>query len=272
MIAGARSGHWGDSMIRKQRALRNELLVAAILVLFPGAATATGVCENTPRRYPAVIGFAAASMTFAVEGTQEYCEEIERRGSLDERRGTLSFVELQDRNRVTGRLASLRGHDAKRLRSLVGTFERVKEGPLAATLARRGFVPVPTQTTSPNGRCQIRQAWSTHAVKQNGFPAHGLALEVYAGAQHLARFDIGVTADELRKNVAQRAVFLVDRAAVAVWVRLPQCVGGPPPGYFQPGDSGDCYAADSSLVLVHEAAKHKELAVCFSVPSSQPVP
>ncbi|HEY3357984.1 MAG TPA: hypothetical protein VGQ83_32345 [Polyangia bacterium] len=128
-------------------------VVLLLCVLAPGAARATGRCENTPRRYEPPRLFAATSESFAVGATQAWCEE---RGD-QEVRGVLRFTELRDlKGEVVARLASARGRDAARLTKLVGPFDFVAAGKLAKTLTARGFAPLVPSRAGQGGRCAVR--------------------------------------------------------------------------------------------------------------------
>jgi hypothetical protein len=228
-------------------------------------ALATGACEDTPIRYDPPSHFAPRERQFAFSGTSHWCEEKDDSAVIDEVRGTVRFVEIRDiAGKLVARLSTARGRDAARLREAVRSFDEVAPGRMAATLASRGFEPLAATARSPAGDCRVRARYDRRAPPQNGFPAGVVAVEVVAGKHALVTHDVGVAARELRAGVVARAQFLPAEHAVAVWVRVPQCNGGPPPGYWGEGFPGTCYHEDTIAIVLLTVTEHPELAVCFA--------
>jgi hypothetical protein len=229
------------------------------------AARATGACEDTPLRYDPPSHFAPGERQFAFPGTSHWCEEKEVGAAIDEVRGTVRFVEIRDMaGKIVARLSTARGTDAARLRDAVSAFEEVPPGRMAQALASRGFEPLAATARSPAGDCRVRARSARRAAPQNGFPAGFVDVELLSGKRPLVTQEVGVAARELRAGVVARARFLPAEHAVAVWVRVPQCSGGPPPGYWGEGSPGTCYHQDTVAVALLTAADHPELAACFA--------
>jgi hypothetical protein len=234
------------------------------MLLPAGAARATGACENTEIRYFPPSRFSPAAHQFAFEGTSDWCEEKDDGSVVEEVRGTISFVEIRDAaGKVVTRLSGVRGRNAGRLRDAVGPFEEIAAPKVASTLASRGFVPLAATARSPAGDCRVRTRYAAQKEKQNGFPAGSVVVEVRAGKRTLLARDVGVAARELRVDIAVRAQFLPAERAVAVWVRVPQCTGGPPPGYWGEGSPGECYHADTIAIALLTAVDQPELEACL---------
>ncbi|HMF43473.1 MAG TPA: hypothetical protein VKQ32_22525 [Polyangia bacterium] len=239
--------------------------VFAACLLGAAKAHATGACEDTEIKYQPATQFAPALRQFAYEGSSDWCEENDETGVVEETRGTVRFVEIRDMTgKVVARLSSARRRDAERLRAAVGAFEEVAAGRLQSALADRGFVPLAAAARSPAGACRVRALYTGHAEKQNGFPAGDVAVQIYSGRRKLADRDVGVAARELRGQILARAQFLPAERAVAVWVRIPQCVGGPPPDYWGKGVPGTCYHGDVIATALLTAAEQPDLAACFA--------
>jgi len=239
-------------------------VLLAGLLLPAGAARATGACENTPVRYDVPIRFAPREHLFAYPGVSHWCEEDESSGVIEEIRGSVRFVEIRDTDgKVMTRLATARRREAERLRGNIKTFDEVAPGRMLPTLAGRGFVPLAAAARSPAGDCRVRKKVAPQKEKLYEFPASKVAVEVYAGKRTLAVRDAGVAARELVSGVAVRAQFLADERAIAVWVRVPQCNGGAPPGYWGEGSPGECYHEDTVFVSLLTIADYPDLAACF---------
>jgi len=244
-------------------AIRGAAFAACLLTA--GTARAIGVCEDTEIKYAPATRFAPAQRQFAFEGTSDWCEEKDEGDVVQEVRGTLRFVEIRDMTgKVVVRLSGARRRDAERLRAAIGAFEEVAAGRMQRTLADRGFVPLAAAARSPAGSCRVSTRYTGHAEKQNGFPAGDVAVEIYAGKRKLAGRDVGVAARELHGQIVARAQFLPAGRAVAVWVRVPQCNGGEPPGYWGEGSPGTCYHADTIAIALLTVDEQPDLAACFA--------
>ncbi len=230
--------------------------LVCVLVLAARTAGATGVCENLARHYDPPKLFSEAENAFAVFGSQDWCDEIDRGQGLEEVRGTVHFVELRDTaGNVVGIFSGARGKDAERVTDLVGAFEPAPPAKLAGTLRKRGYVPLVKA-----GRCSVRTAWSAAPKEQvNGFPAARLSLDVLAGSKRLTRVDLGLAARDRKSAAIVRAQWLPKKKAVALWAIVPSC-SGPPPGYFGPDDAGQCYPIDSAAITVVDSAA---IGACF---------
>lgn len=118
-------------------------LAVCVLMLATRTAAATGVCENTPRHYDPPRLYSETEDAFAVFASQDWYDEVERGGTLDEVRGKVHFVELRDtKGTVLAILSSARGKDAQRVTDLVGAFDPVPPAKLAGTLKTRGYLPL----------------------------------------------------------------------------------------------------------------------------------
>jgi hypothetical protein len=238
-------------------------LVVLVVILFARSAAATGVCENLPRHYDPPRLYSEAEDAFAVFASQDWCDEVERGGALDEVRGKVHFVELRDtRGTVLGILSSARGKDAQRVTDLIGVFEPVSPAKLPGVLKARGYLPLTSSGPKPR-RCSVRTAWRA-APKEtvNGFPAATLSVEVLAGGKRVTRVELGLAARDRKPAAIVRAQWLPKRSAVAVWAIVPSC-SGPPPGYFGADDPGSCYEVDSVALTVIEATATPEIVACF---------
>jgi hypothetical protein len=243
-------------------AVRGAAFVACLLAA--GTARATGACEDTEITYDPPTRFAPAQHQFAFDGVSDWCDENDDSGVLEEVRGKVRFVEIRDvTGKVVARLSSARRRDAEHLRAAVGAFEEVAAGRMQRTLADRGFVPLAAAARSPAGGCRVRTRYTRRAEALYGFPAGDVALEVYAGKRTLIGRDVGVASREVRGGIVARAQFLPAERALAVWVRIPQCQGGPPPGYWGEGSPGECYHADTIATALMKVADLPDLAVCF---------
>ncbi len=254
----------GTGTRRARRATLGAMRLAVCLVLLVArTAAATGVCENLARHYDPPRLYSETEDAFAVFASQDWCDEVERGGSLEEVRGKVHFVELRDtKGTVLGILSSARGTDAQRVTDLVGAFDPVPPAKIAGTLKARGFLPL-TSTGPKPPRCSVRTAWRA-APKDNvnGFPAAKLALEVLAGSKRVTRVELGLAARDRKPAAMVRAQWLPKRKAVAVWAILPSCAG-PPPGSFGADDPGACYDVDNVALTLIEATSTPELAACF---------
>lgn len=236
-------------------------LAVCVLLLAARTAGATGVCENVSRHYDPPRLYSETEDAFAVFASQDWCDEVERGGALDEERGKVHFVELRDtKGAVVGILSSARGKDAQRVTDLVGAFDPVPAAKIAGTLKARGYLPL--ASTSPK-RCTVRTSWRA-APKEtvNGFPAATLSIDVLAGAKRVTRVELGLAARDRKGAAIVRAQWLPKRTAVAVWAILPTC-SGPPPDYFGADDAGACYEADNVALVMVETASTSALAACF---------
>jgi hypothetical protein len=259
--AGPRPGAAGKAAARALQ------VVLGGLWLLPRVAHATGPCEDTPRLYGAVLGFAEADGRFAIKVSRSWCDEGRDQREI---RGILEFVEVRDlKNGVPGRLASLTGKDARRLERLEGAFEHVKASRLNALLKERGFKVPARSARCPTGRCTVRTGWGHDPDGLNGFPAGKVSVEVREGKRVLERLEAGVAARERRAEVQVHAQFAPAARRLAVLVRVPQC-SGPPPGYFGKDDAGTCYRDDLAFTTALDLSRYPALAPCFPAPTSAP--
>lgn len=240
------------------------MLTRILLVLAATTATAaaTGVCENMPRSYDPPRLYAEASSSFAIPGHQAWCDESD---DLQETRGTVDFVELRRTDgKVDAILSTARGKDAGRVKSLVGTFEAATAAKLATVLQQRGFAPLVPSATG----CTAKLRWTPAAAGEtvNGFPASRLNLDIVRAGKRLVTLPLELGATERKDAAALRISFVAAQRAIAMFVRVPTCSGGPPPGYFSPDDGGVCYQDDQVVVKLMTAAATPALAGCFKTP------
>jgi hypothetical protein len=212
--------------------------VKALLVLVVLAATAhaTGVCENTERRYGKPVAFSEKDQAFAVPGVQPWCDEVDDGGVLDEKRGETAFTELRD----------IKGHVLAVLTESTdthGAFDHVAS--IKAELARRGYKAV-----AP-AHCTITRRLGK-AKPVDGWPALELQIEERVAGSVVKRASVGSIAEQRSKDVV--SVAHVTGKQLVVWTLVPTC-GGPPPGYFSPDDGGVCYPQDTPVITVLDGAR-----------------
>lgn len=223
----------------------------ALLALLATATTAhaTGLCEDTPRKYGVPRYIHADDGTLVIPATQAWCEETPRGG---ERRGVVTFLEQRDTAmNAPVILTTARGAAAKRLASMFTDVQRIAN--VDATLRKRGFRRIVPRTA----KCKVRTSYKPSQDTQNGFSAGVLAVHVVAGKREVASVELGLIAAERRHAVAVAADF--STAGVVVFARKPTC-SGPPPGTFGPDDGGDCYENDEIEIHRFEPAA---VAACF---------
>ncbi|NVB77328.1 MAG: hypothetical protein HOV81_02940 [Kofleriaceae bacterium] len=207
-----------------------------LLLVLAKAAHATGICENTERRYHAPTAYSESEHAFAVPGVQPWCEEVEDGGTLDEKRGEVAFVELRKNDGTV--IATLTDStDAH------ASFDHVDD--LSAELARRGYKPVSA------GRCTITSSFG-RAPAVDGWPAQKLAIVQKARGKQIKRVSLGAIAKERKADAI--SVAHIDGAKLVVWTLVPTC-GGPPPGYFGANDGGACYPIDTPVISVLDAKR-----------------
>lgn len=236
---------------------RSLPLVLACALAAAGTAHATGVCENTETHYDPPELFDESTRSFAIPGSQPWCDEQQDGGSLDEQRGTVSFVELRDvADKVLGRLSTASGADARHLKASAGDFDAIAFGKLHATLLARGYQPL----VAP-AKCRLATEW-TDVESAGGWRGATLQLDVTSGGKPIAHTVLGKGSIARRGDQLVRAHVLAKQSAIAVFAIVPSCAG-PPPGYFGPSDGGDCYRVDTPVVLLLDAKTTPALAACF---------
>jgi hypothetical protein len=229
-----------------------------LVIILARAAHATGVCENTEPRFDPPELFDETTQSFAVQGSQPWCDEVQDGGAIDEARGAVSFVMLRDvHDKVLGILSTAQGDDAKHLTAMVGKFEAVPLGKLHATLLKRGYKPLAQRAKD----CKLATAW-TDIAPPGGWRDATLQLDVKIGSKQLSRTRLGTGSIERRGDQFVRAHVLRQQLAIAVFAIVPSCAG-PPPGYFGPDDGGMCYRVDRPLAFLLEARNTPALAACF---------
>jgi len=231
-----------------------------VLVLLARSAYATGFCENTERIYDPPEMFDETSQSFAIPGTQAWCDHVLDNGfPVDEQRGSVKFVELRDVfNHVIGVLSTAQGDDADHLQKFVGDFEYIPYGKLHATLVQRGYKPIVAVT-----KCKLAGAWTDVDPPANkSWRGAALQLDVTAGGKRLHRVKLGDGAIERRGDQLIRGHTRAKGSAIAVFATVPSCAG-PPPGYFGPDDGGVCYRKNEPVVLQLEVKSAPTLAPCF---------
>jgi len=242
-------------------------------MLLARSAYAIGFCENTMRSYDPPEMFDETTQSFAIPGTQAWCDHVmdDNGFPVDAKYGSVKFVELRDvSNHVIGVLSTAQGADADHLRSWLGEFEYVPYGKLHATLVQRGYAPIVALT-----KCKLAGAWTdvdplpsspppppTSPVVFHSWRAATLQLDVTAGGKRLHRVKLGVGSIERRGDQVLRGHVRAKSSAIAVFAIVPSCAG-PPPGYFGPDDGGDCYRKSEPVVLQLEAKSTPTVAVCF---------
>lgn len=232
-----------------------KLLVAAV-VLSSATAHATGLCEDMAPSYDPPELFDEKTQSFAIPGTQPWCDEVQDGGSFDEKRGSVKFVELRDiHDTVLGIVSTASGDDADKLRRAFPDFEAVPFGKLRATLVKRGYVKLAPKTKS----CTFATAW-TDIAPPGGWRDATLQLDVKRAGKGISRTKLGVGSIQRRGDQKLRVHVIAKLATVAVFATVPSCAG-PPPGYFGPDDGGSCYHVDTPSVLLLEASA---VAACFS--------
>lgn len=206
------------------------------LLVLAKAAHATGICENTERRYRAPTAYSETEHAFAVPGVDPWCDEVEHGGAIDEKRGEVAFVELRASDGTV--LATLTDSTDPH-----ASFERVAD--VSAELARRGYKPVSA------GRCTVTASFG-RAPAVDGWPAQKLAIVQRARGKQVKRVALGSIATQRKAEVL--SVAHVDGTKLVVWTLVPAC-GGPPPGYFGADDGGVCYPIDTPVVSVLDAKR-----------------
>lgn len=222
--------------------------VLVLVFLATRSAFATGLCENVGPRYDAPELFDAATQSFAIDVVQPWCEEVTDGGALDEKRGSVAFVELRDiHDQVLGRLATAQGEDAAHLRAAIGDFEAIAYGKLHATLLARGYKPI----AAPKA-CKLTAAWADDVESGGGWRGATVQLDVMRAGKRVLRTKLGDGSIARPGDQLVRAHALAAQKALAVFAIVPACAG-PPPGYFGPDDGGNCYHVDTPRVLLVDA-------------------
>ena len=224
-------------------------VLVLVLVATATTAHATGLCEDTPRKYGLPRYIHADDLTLVIPATQAWCEETPAGG---ERRGVVAFLEQRDtamNDPVI--LTTARGAAAKRLERMFADVDRIKN--VDATLRKRGYRRLVPRTA----KCKVRSAYKRSQDTQNGFAAGVLSVHVVAGKRRVASIELGLVAAQRRREIAIAADFTT--SGVVVFARKPTC-SGPPPGTFGPDDAGDCYATDEIAIHRFEPAA---VTACF---------
>jgi len=221
-------------------------------------AHATGTCEDTGVRYDPPQLFDGKTQSFAIPAVQDWCEEDQHNGVIDEVRGKVSFVELRDiHNKVLGVLSTATGGDAKRLNAAIGKFEAVPTGKLHAILLARGYAPLIAKS-----KCKLATAWTDYdPTVERDWRGANVQLEIKSAGKQLARILLGKGSLARRGDQWVRAHVIADQGAIAVFAIVPSC-GGPPPGYFE-GDGGSCYHQNAPVAMLLTAKATPALAACF---------
>ncbi len=236
--------------------MRWVMVMLVVVVGFGRAASATGLCENTPVRYDPPELFDEATQSFAVSASQAWCDVNDE--TLTETYGAVSFVELRDtHDKVLAILSTAQGADATHLRTARGDFEPIAVGKLHATLVARGYKPIVSKTKG----CKLSTAW-TDADSRDGWRGAALQLDVQRGKTRLSRVQLGEGSAARRGDQWFRAHVLAKQSTIAVFAIVPSC-GGPPPGYFGTADGGSCYHDDTPIVVTLDATTTPALAACF---------
>jgi hypothetical protein len=222
------------------------------------AADATGLCENVAPRYDPPELFDEATQSFAIPVSEPWCEQVQDGDTYNEKRESMSFVELRDvHNKVLGVLSTATGSDADHLKTAIGAFEAVPFGKLHATLLKRGYKPLGSNAKG----CKLTTAW-TNVDNGGGWRGATLQLDVENRGKRALRIQLGKGSIARRGDQIVRAQFLAKQSAIALFAIIPSCAG-PPPGYFGPDDGGDCYHVDTPIVMLLDAKNTPALAACF---------
>jgi hypothetical protein len=231
-----------------------KTIALAVLLMTASHAHATGVCENTSAHYDPPELFDEGTQSFAIPALQPWCEEVQSGGAIDEKRGSVSFVELRDvHDKVLGILSTATGDDAGHLKAAVGAFEAVPLGKLHSTLLKRGYVPVVSKAKG----CKLTTVW-TDVGKSGGWRGATLQLDLENAGKRLLRMKLGTGSIARRGDQIVRGHVIAKQPAIAIFAIVPACAG-PPPGYFGPDDTGDCYQVDTPVVMMIYRVPRREV-------------
>lgn len=217
------------------RETQHPLALAAALavVLAPGAAGATGLCENTTSTWK-LAAVSEQARQALVEGEVEWCEEKDD----EEVRGTVRVAQLRT---FDGKIVRWYADPVKRADDRLGAKGVRPLNELDAVRSKGAFRPIAELRTGAGGRCSSRVV----VGETNDGGAEEMApvtLELLIDGKKRTELSLGdAVATEEGKQA--EALFLPTARLVLVWWSLPTCEGGPPPGYFGEDDPGECYTA-----------------------------
>ncbi len=220
-----------------------------LLLLLCSQAHAIGLCEGLSETF-ALKAVDAKARRVLLAGRLEWCEEVEKRGSIDERRGWLAVERVQ----------SFEGADLGWTLKTKGAEARRRFEGLGKTAPAPGgsWAPAKGKTEAP---CSLRIAESGEEPDDHSFAVSEATLEVLHMGRVIQRVELGQNEGPSPPELGLAWL----PQGLAVWVGLATC-GGPPPGTFGPDDGGECQATLGYELRWFDAAK---LPGCFAAPARQ---
>lgn len=248
------------------RSIAAALPLAALVGLSASPAGATGPCENIQSTLE-LVAVSKRGDRLIFEGTKGWCEEDDDGSEVTERRGEVPIALITDLDRNLEKTFYLE-RDSARTREALAMIGVDVSDDLAFADAYETFrdqgnvVGIDALGPSPSGACTIEIDHAPGGEDEYGFPTGTATWTLRAGAQTLLEetyHSVAITEEE----VTVAPVFLATQRRLLLWIQVPRCVGGPPPGYFGEDDPGECYVDTQRELAVFDPAGHPTLAICF---------